>query len=876
MLKGKILFVASIILPLMIDSDSRLQESQKLLAQADRLAMLYNWAAAAPLYAQAESLFTRVGDRTNALAARFGFFEATADSGVTRTVVDELAICLQDPLVQANPRLALRGLVAKAVLDRNANEISARESWKRILDLATILGDKSWQARAKAEIGQILYMDGNIQSAIGMIRDALISQYLRFDLGAAIHYSAMVGNGAVEAGRAETGLEYCNIALKTAFFVQDIGFPYLAYQGKARALIALHRNRDAEAVLNEALARAREEHNYLALSQLLIVAGTAAASTDHAKAIADLREAVEVSQAKGFNHIFAWSTSELASIYRDAGNLDEAELLASRAIRVMRSLEDRFHLPEHLALLADVETKRGEFEQADNLYNEATDLVDALLVNVNSRQLKSSLIATLSEAYVGHFQLAAIQFRDVAKAYEIIEKARGRSLADTLRGDSETISSVDEISVDAQKDINRIQLAILHETDANTRQSLFDQLFAAEQLLARQRKVSPLFGSGTKRWKPLPLAALQRSLHSDEMLLEYVLSEPHSYCLLIGHNKATITVLAAGKKHIEDLVENYVADVRSRRLDIPSSKELFSVLLQPAIAQEPYGKVIVVPDGKLNLLPFDALKDQYGKYILASHVVTYAPSASVLQLLRTSPSREQARMSFLGVGDVVYSGPAIMGNAGGESKGHSDADFSNLNSAALPNLPGTREELTGVAEIVKGPTQILLEKDATESAFKALPLADFRIIHLAVHGIADKSFPDRAALVLASASNSQEDGLLQAREIRDLPLNADLVTLTACDTGTGSLLGQEGIASLESAFLLAGAKAVIASLWTADDISTISLMKRLYRNLAAGQEKGAALQQAKLDLIREFGDHALPVYWAGFTLDGDGSTAIFK
>src|SRR5438477_2626814 len=118
--------------------------------------MLYNWAAAAPLYAQAESLFARSGDTTNALAARFGFFATTADTRVTRMVVDELAARLRDPLVQTNPRLALRGLVAKAVLDGNANEISARESWESILDLATILGEKSWQARAKAEIGQIL------------------------------------------------------------------------------------------------------------------------------------------------------------------------------------------------------------------------------------------------------------------------------------------------------------------------------------------------------------------------------------------------------------------------------------------------------------------------------------------------------------------------------------------------------------------------------------------------------------------------------------------------------------------------------------------------------------------------------------------------
>src|SRR5215467_5490180 len=86
---------------------------------------------------------------------------------------------------------------------------------------------------------------------------------------------------------------------------------------------------------------------------------------------------------------------------------------------------------------------------------------------------------------------------------------------------------------------------------------------------------------------------------------------------------------------------------------------------------------------------------------------------------------------------------------------------------------------------------------------------------------------------------------------------------------SGKILGQEGIASLERAFLLAGARGVIASLWPADDTFTIALMKRMYQHLADGADKGAALRQAKLDLLKEFGDQALPIYWAGFTLVGD-------
>jgi CHAT domain-containing protein len=286
-----------------------------------------------------------------------------------------------------------------------------------------------------------------------------------------------------------------------------------------------------------------------------------------------------------------------------------------------------------------------------------------------------------------------------------------------------------------------------------------------------------------------------------------------------------------------------------------------------------------MPDGKINLVPFDALRDSEGRYVLESHVVTYAPSATVLQLLREPSSADRATRNFLGVGGVIYAGPTETikaGTAGASSKASVLADFFGLDAVTFPDLPGSTQEVVESAHSIRGSKQLLLERDATEAAFKALPLSDFRIVHLAVHGVANTAFPDRAALVLGSSGRSREDGLLQVREIRDLPLRAELVTLSACDTGTGKLLGQEGIASLERAFLLAGAKAVIASLWPADDTFTIALMKRMYQHLADGADKDIALRQAKLDLLQEFGDQAHPIYWAGFTLVGDGSTAIFK
>jgi CHAT domain-containing protein len=620
-------------------------------------------------------------------------------------------------------------------------------------------------------------------------------------------------------------------------------------------------------VLDAAIKRARTEGNLYALSQLSVVAGIATKSSDSSKAIQYLNEAVQISSSKGFDHVFSWSTIQLASVYRNVGNLDAAEALATNAVAAVRSLEDRYHLPEDLTLLADVEARRGNVDRSDQLYSEATDVVDGLLVNLNTDLLKGSLISQLIEAYVGHFRLVATKLSNPGRAFEVIENARGRELSDDLRGDSKSLAAGDEKTIAAVKDINRIQSALLHATNSTERSVLLDLLFGAEQRLA------PVHNSNAHRFKPVAAADFQRSLESDEIFLEYVLDEPVSFCLRITSSDVAVITLSVGRKRIEDLVDQYLEAVQAREPETLSSQELYSVLLKPIlVGQDSKHHLVVVPDGKLHILPFDALKDAKGKYVLESHVVTYAPSATVIDLLRKVRNPDLAELNFLGVGGVSYSSKAIAA----VDRGPGVADFFGIDPVAFSNLPGSRQEVTSVAGMVPGPAKILVDTTATEANFKSQALSAYRVIHLAVHGVASPQFPDRAALVLGTSAASGEDGLLQAREIRDLDLRAELVVLSACETGSGKLLGEEGIASLERAFLLAGAKSVIASLWTADDIFTIALMKRLYRHLIDGTDKGTALQQAKLDLLKEFGDQALPIYWAGFKLVGDGSTAVFK
>jgi CHAT domain-containing protein len=196
----------------------------------------------------------------------------------------------------------------------------------------------------------------------------------------------------------------------------------------------------------------------------------------------------------------------------------------------------------------------------------------------------------------------------------------------------------------------------------------------------------------------------------------------------------------------------------------------------------------------------------------------------------------------------------------------------------LHALPGSVDEVRMVRGTLRDVKTVVLSGDeATEPNFKREASKEFDVVHLAVHAFADKDFPDRAALVFASDPKSGEDGLLQVREIRELPMrHTRLVTLSACDTSVGRIEGEEGVSSIVYAFLYAGARSAVASLWNIDDSITSELMKAFYAELERGKTEAAAMRTAQLKLLRRGGQSSAPLYWAAFDVMGDGSTTIRK
>jgi CHAT domain-containing protein len=274
----------------------------------------------------------------------------------------------------------------------------------------------------------------------------------------------------------------------------------------------------------------------------------------------------------------------------------------------------------------------------------------------------------------------------------------------------------------------------------------------------------------------------------------------------------------------------------------------------------------VVPDGKLHLLPFAAVVDS-GQYLLASHLVTVAPSGTVLDILRRRDNpATRNELPYVGVAAWTSKAPATTLLATIRRA------VSGPQRHELVALPDSRYEVETIASDLPKPSTVLLGSRATETNFKQLPLSQYNVIHLALHGYADPEVPDRSALIFAPESQGSDDGLLQVREIRRLHLDASLVTLSACDTGVGPV-GEEGVANIVNVFIEAGAQSVVSTLWALEDHATAELMTNFYEHLGRHEEKGDALRQAQLEMMRS---GAPPYYWAGFQLVGDPGGSLFR
>jgi CHAT domain-containing protein len=304
--------------------------------------------------------------------------------------------------------------------------------------------------------------------------------------------------------------------------------------------------------------------------------------------------------------------------------------------------------------------------------------------------------------------------------------------------------------------------------------------------------------------------------------------------------------------------------------------KLYESLIRPGLSGKTR-RLIIVPDDVLYFLPFEALlsKQGGGDWLIKDYTIAYAPSLSSLKELtvrKGAGGRKEAK-DILAVGDPSYGANEVEATVGGAMGGQQGNDPPA--SPRFSRLKYSAQEIEKVSALFKpGRRETLLRERASEEAFKQERLADYRIIHFATHAFIDDKKPARSAIVLSLDQDPKEDGFLQMREVFNLKLRADLVVLSACQTGLGQLIRGEGIEGLSRAFYYAGASAVLLSLWAVNDQASYQLLERFYLHLRSANPVMDSLRRAKLEMI-DSGVLSHPYYWAGFVAAGNADTVIF-
>jgi CHAT domain-containing protein len=801
---------------------------------------LYNWRAARPYFTKSQLMFDAAGDKRNALYARLGAIRAGANPAPTPElsyILDqELA---ENPLLQSDKELRMFCLIVKGDFDGESDTPAMRRDWTEVGSLAQALGNTKWQYRALGQLGFADFYDGDLPGAQRNVAQALIGATKIGDIGGEIFYLSTTASGLTLQGMNDEALQYANRAISIADADPDCGYPIIAHQARLLAMVQLGQVRAAQEELKKLLDRPEAQASDDQLAALNATASQIARSQgDMPGAIAYLSEALRHAEIIGNTHAIPQCQSDLSDLYRLSGNLSQAEVLARRAAESAQSLGFIPLIPRLLNVLAQIQSSRKEYAEADQTYDRAAAIQDLMIGNADSALGKTALIKGVGNLYAKHFGLIAEHGGDPTKAFTVVEQARGRVMTDLLMSGDKTSPE----SLATEKNIARLRLQLTAAQSDKDIEQLRDQIFLAEQFRSVTPELSIL---KAQEHQVITVRQLQESLSNSEALLEYVMDDPASYCLVVTRTSIRIVKLP-GEQALSPLAIAYLDKLKAKELAHDEARHLYDVLLGGIPGLQDTKQFIIVRDSQLHLLPFDALIDPAGRYVVESRAVVYAPSATSFFLLRTTSRRKSSAQGLLAVGGVPYQ----------------------QSGTGLGDLPSSRDEALGAAAALPDRSNtLLLGNEATETAFKKS--VNHRIIHLAVHAIADNTSPDRAALILLSDPQHGEDGSLYPSEIVQLPLDADLVVLSACDTAVGPVQGEEGISTLARAFLLAGARTVVSTLWTIDDDSTLYLMKVFYAELARKRSAPEALRVAKRSMLKEFGlRKAVPYYWAGFTLEG--------
>jgi CHAT domain-containing protein len=520
----------------------------------------------------------------------------------------------------------------------------------------------------------------------------------------------------------------------------------------------------------------------------------------------------------------------LGVAYGAIGNYPKAIVAYQQALLINRQI--KLNVNRSLINLGDAYQKSGDNIQAIAAYEEVSDLYGARY-NLNLR------IKTLGRLGRTFSQLDQLPKAEAALKSAITEEdqfRRAPSLSDANK----------IISVERQVENHQLLQQILirqNRTEAALEVAEQSRSRALVELLSARRNDADLAKApnlvGIRRVaKDQNATLVEYSIISPELLYIWVVKPTGEIAFHITKLDPKIAL----KQLVRDTRKTIgVRGHGTNKINTTDLAQLYQYLIAPIVADLPKDvndRVIFLPQGPLFLVPFAALQDAQGKYLIEQHAISTAPSIQTLELTHAKTKLAKTDNPLV-VGDPTM--PIVEGEQ-------------------LAALPGARQEAIDVAKILN--TLPLIGDQGTKAAVLE-QMQTASIIHLATHGLLDPIGDIPGAVALAP--QSQDSGLLTSNDIFDLKLQADLVVLSACDTGRGDITG-DGVIGLSRSFIAAGVPSIVVSLWAVNDRSTNVLMNDFYKNLKINPNKTQALRKAMLTTMQQYPN---PSDWAAFTLIGE-------
>lgn len=740
---------------------------------------------------------------------------------------------------------------------------------------AETLGDDRLLAIILNNTGVIHLNRGDLRSAL----DALTEGLALWDKPDTQLTADLLGNlGGVHAhqGNHELALDY----LKRSIDVQQkLGneFGAVFERGQAgSALASLGRVAEARALLEEAAALAEkggaleaETHANADIGRLLLDGGQLAE--------ADRVISRAVTRARGGNvnalvPVLCLQALTLLRLDRTA----EALTVADEAVAVAERLDSDRHRSDGWHAKGAALAALGRDDEAADAFERSIRATESQRHQVAGDEAeRQRFLEFRTSSYEGLLRLSARRGR-AEDALAHAERGRARALVDALSGSR---TRLDTLLTPAERE----RQAALRETLAragalvqlregeNPRDA--GQVAAAQETLRDARRQYEAFRSGvfaahpdirsrSGQTAPWRLEDTRALIDARTLAVSYAVTDDETYVFAFSRSgPLRLDTLKVGRRALAERTRLFREGLAARDLGVRVEARNLCALLLGHVQRDlaSYDRLLVVPDGPLWELPFQALECRPGRYLLEDRAVAYAPSFTALLEMSRREARGGATQGLLALGDPLL----------GEGQRRQVASLHR--GADLGPLPEAADEVRALGRLYGEGSVVYVGEEAREERVKA-EAGRHRLLHFAAHGLLNDASPLYSQLVLARpAPGEREDGLLEAWEIMEMDLRADVAVLSACETGRGRPGRGEGLIGLSWAFAVAGCPTTVVSQWKVDSRSTSKLMIDFHGGLAQGRSAAEALRAAALK-VKADRRYAHPFYWAGFIVMGPGKS----